>query len=180
MNTSRLSCTNSRLSSIHRKVKTLLLMRPKAYCWKRYKDNEPCFDLCVRIQEYYKQHSRSTRVKVAGLLTMDQAIRLAGAQTMTIAPAVLRELSQSQDEEASLASKSLYRKQDDKPQKQDLASYTNDEVGWREAFMKSDHGKGAVKTKQVCKVKTSSAWRVADPVCRPSTYFPIIRCRQRS
>ncbi|KAL8718688.1 MAG: hypothetical protein Q9225_004207 [Loekoesia sp. 1 TL-2023] len=100
------------------------------------------------MQEHYEQHSKSTQVKVAGLLTVDQAIRLAGAQTMTIAPVVLQELSQSQDEEASLASKSLYRKEDGKPPKQDLASYTNDEVGWREAFIKSDNEKGAVKTKQ--------------------------------
>ena len=104
----------------------------------------------MKIQDYYEQHSYATRVKVAGLLTADQAIQLAGAQTMTVAPAVLKDLSQAQDQETKLASQSLYSKDIGNRQKQDALTYLNDEAKWKEAFKRSNSGKGIWKTSQVC------------------------------
>ena len=113
-----------------------------------YKDDEPCFDLCVRVQEYFEQHKLKTRVKIAGLLTSDQAIELAGAQTMTIAPAVLKSLSESQDDVDVLAKRSLYGGNSKCAQDPAVTKYGNDEAGWKEAFNRSDNGKGAAKTAQ--------------------------------
>ena len=68
---------------------------------------------------------------------------------MTIAPAVLKDLSQAEETLASVASKSLYKEDIRKRQKQDVVSYLNEEAKWREAFEKSNHGKGVWKTAQV-------------------------------
>ena len=114
-----------------------------------YKDNDPCFDLCVRIQRYYEQVSSATKVKVAGLLTADQAIRLAGAHTMTIAPAVLRELSEARGVESELTKQSLFANQANAGQKQAVPDFLDDETRWKQAFAKSSAGKGEWKTAQV-------------------------------
>ena len=126
-----------------------MLQRRRLISSPRYKDNEPCFDLCVKIQDYYNQHSWATRVKVAGLLSANQAIRLAGAQTMTLAPIVIKGLSQWQELETSLAKQSMYTQENGRKREQESVSYMSDEIGWRKAFERYDNGKGAVKTAQV-------------------------------
>ena len=118
---------------------------------RRYKDNEPCFDLCLKIQQYYELYKCDTRVKVAGLLAVDQAMRLAGAQMMTIAPALLQELSETQAPDVEIEEKSIFNK----PIKQQEGlskplPYIDDEVRWRNAFARSDGGKGSIKTRQAC------------------------------
>ena len=116
----------------------------------RYKDNEPCFDLCLAIQRYYERHSCTTRMKVAGLLSVGQAIRLAGSSSMTIAPTLLRELSETQETEADLTSRSLFQGETNtQDQGAEHISFINDEVKYRAAFAKSISGKGTAKTAQV-------------------------------
>ncbi|KAL9125935.1 MAG: hypothetical protein Q9217_004930 [Psora testacea] len=124
----------------------------KAFFDDTYKDNEPCFDLCLKAQQYYERHSYPTRMKVAGLLTVDHAMRLAGSSSMTIAPALLRELSGTNEAEAEVASRSLFKK-GAKAQEQvtERVSFIDDEIKYREAFVKSDSGKGEGKTAQVRK-----------------------------
>ena len=115
-----------------------------------YKDNEPCFDLCVNAQRYYEINGYTTRVKVAGLLTIDQAVRLAGSSSMTVAPALLQELSETQRSEAEAVSQSLFLKPGiAQEHKLEHRAFIDDEKTYREAFANSNDGKGAMKTTKV-------------------------------
>lgn len=58
-----------------------------------YDDGGHNLDLCLEAQNYYKQQNCVTRVKAAGLLDVGEAKKLAGVDSMTIAPDLLRTLS---------------------------------------------------------------------------------------
>ena len=134
----------------------------------------------MRIQRYYESQQCATRVKVAGLLTVDQAIRLAGAHSMTFAPSLLQELSESQAAEIEIQEKSLFKKSaiNGVPEPEPL-TYIDDEAKWREAFSNSDHGKGTVKTMQVCSHLLINRWLidVADIQCRQLIFSLTIKSR---
>ena len=92
-------------------------------------------------------------MKAAGLLTVAEAKKLAGVASMTIAPALLHTLAETQEVEAEASRDSLFAKNPDdvhgkdghsKPQ-----SFLNNEMAYREAFARSYAGKGEAKTKQV-------------------------------
>ena len=68
---------------------------------------------------------------------------------MTIAPALLQELSETHAPEAEIQEKSIFGKA--VKQREDTFKplpYINDEDKWRNAFAKNDGGKGKVKTEQ--------------------------------
>ena len=87
---------------------------------------------------------------MAGLLDKEHALRLAGAQSMTLAPAVLQELSKSSEPEDSLRGKSIFNQVYKEPADDtEPITYVDNQSKWREAFVHSNHGTGAAKTKDV-------------------------------
>ena len=126
---------------------------------RRYDDGGPNLVLCLEAQRYYERHAPKTRVKAAGLLTVSEAKKLAGVSSVTVAPALLRTLAETQGDGAAAWRESLFFK--DPLEGKDAGagigdfsgphrqSFLDDEKGYREAFALRDAGKGEAKTKQV-------------------------------
>ena len=116
----------------------------------RYKDEGPIIPLCLQIQKYYEKHSCGTRVKAAGLLSVDEAMQLAGIDSMTVAPDLLRTLSKTEEPENEVTGLSVFKSSYKLPQ--DLGeplNFINDESKFRRAFAESEKSKGPAKTAQV-------------------------------
>jgi transaldolase len=80
---------------------------------------------------------------------VDEVMQLAGVAALTLPPTLLGPLSDTQQPEAELADRSMF-KQEGKIEEMERKSFVDDEAGFREAFAKTDVGKGEVKTTQVC------------------------------
>lgn len=121
------------------------------YC--RYDDGGANLVLCREAQEYYEHHSHKTRVKAAGLLKVAEAKKLAGVASLTIAPALLHTLAETQEEEGEASRDSLFANNPEKAEVENgypkPQSFLNNEMAYREAFTKRYGGKGEAKTKQV-------------------------------
>ena len=89
-------------------------------------------------------------MKGAGFLTVDEAMTVAGVDSLTVAPALLHTLSKAEDSEETLAKRSLFNKKTtSQEQKGERISFIDDESKFKQAFAKSDIGKGQVKTQKV-------------------------------
>ena len=121
----------------------------KAYM-DRYDDGGPNLKLCLEAQKYCRDHKYTTRVKAAGLINADEAKQLAGVDSMTIAPGLLRMLSKTEESEVDVTATSIFSR-GTKASEQTIGphSFVNDEKKYREAFARSYDGKGAWKTEQV-------------------------------
>ena len=116
----------------------------------RYKDDGPIIPLCLQIQRYYEKHSHKTRVKAAGLLSVHEAMQLAGIDSMTVAPDLLRTLSKTEEPEDGLIKLSVFTNTYKLPQNHlEPTSFIDDEPEFRKAFAESERLRGPVKTAQV-------------------------------
>ena len=115
-----------------------------------YDDGSPNLNLCLEAQRYYKERQCVTRVKAAGLLNAGEAKQLAGVDSMTIAPELLRTLSKTHEAEIGITNSSIFEK-DTKASGQEIEvhNFANDERKYREAFARSYGGKGKWKTQEV-------------------------------
>ena len=115
-----------------------------------YDDGGPNLNLCLEAQTYYKERQCVTRVKAAGLLNTGEAKQLAGVDSMTIAPELLRTLSETHEAEISVTNSSIFEGEKKvSGQKIEVHSFVNEEVKYREAFAKRNGGKGEWKTQEV-------------------------------
>ncbi len=115
-----------------------------------YDDGGPNLNLCLEAQKYYKEQQCVTRVKAAGLLDTGEAKQLAGVDSMTIAPELLRTLSKTQEAEIGVEKSSIFERETEASgQKREVHSFVNEERKYREAFARSYGGKGAWKTQEV-------------------------------
>ena len=119
-----------------------------------YDDGGANLLLCLEAQEYYECHSHKTRVKAAGLLTTLEAKKLAGVASVTIAPALLETLAETQEDEAEVSRESIFAEKnleaaDRRKGNLEAKSFLNNETAYREAFASRYGGNGEVKTKQV-------------------------------
>lgn len=92
-------------------------------------------------------------MKAAGLLTVMEAKKLAGVSSVTIAPELLRTLSETHEEEAEAWRDSIFAQN---PEREDgergyleTKSFVDNEMAFREAFTKGYGGKGEARTNQV-------------------------------
>ena len=116
----------------------------------RYDDGGPNLNLCLEAQRYYEERKCVTKVKAAGLLDAGEAKQLAGVDSMTVAPALLRMLSETEEPEADVTNSSIFEIETKASQQAiKVHSFVNDEKKYREAFAKSYGGKGAWKTQEV-------------------------------
>ena len=92
-------------------------------------------------------------MKAAGLLTVMEAKKLAGVSSVTIAPTLLRTLSETCEEEAEASGDSIFtrnpKREDGERRYLETKSFLDNEVAFREAFAKGYGGKGEARTKQV-------------------------------
>ena len=115
-----------------------------------YDDGDPNLNLCLEAQKYYKERQCVTRVKAAGLLDAGEAKKLAGVDSMTIAPELLRTLSETHEAEIDITNSSIFERETKAlGQKIEVHSFVNDERKYREAFARSYGGKGEWKTQEV-------------------------------
>ncbi|MCJ1404225.1 hypothetical protein MMC11_007450 [Xylographa trunciseda] len=114
-----------------------------------YHDTDPIFTLCVEAQQYFELYSYPTRVKACSVISVDEVMQLAGIAAFTLAPALLKALSETDAPEAKLASLSLF-KDNEKVAEQPIkrTSFVNDEEKYLKAFAERDGGKGQIKTRQ--------------------------------
>ena len=122
----------------------------KAFFDESYNDGGANLALCDEIQQYYKMNQYPTKVKAAGLLTLDEAKALAGVTSMTVAPDLLRTLAATDVVGNDVESLSLFREENrSREEKMKRMTYIEDEAGWREAYAKAYEGKGQWKTNEV-------------------------------
>ena len=115
-----------------------------------YDDGGPNLNLCLEAQEYYKKRQCVTRVKAAGLLNAGEAKQLAGVDSMTIAPELLRTLSETHEAEISIRYSSIFERETKASgQNIEVQRFINEERKYREAFARSYSGKGEWKTQEV-------------------------------
>ena len=115
-----------------------------------YDDGGPNLNLCLEAQRYYKERQCVTRVKAAGLLNAGEAKQLAGVDSMTIAPELLRTLSKTHEADIGITNSSIFDKAPKASgQKIEGHSFVNEERKYREAFARSYGGKGKWKTQEV-------------------------------
>lgn len=114
-----------------------------------YNDGGPNLELCVEAQKYYKQQGYDTQVLAAGLLSIEEATKLAGVNHMTIAPDLLYKLSKTHESIEDARAMSLFIEAPEEKQAVERKSFIEDESRYVEAFEKSYGGKGKWKTKQV-------------------------------
>ena len=90
-------------------------------------------------------------MKAAGLLNAGEAKQLAGVDSMTIAPELLRILSKTEEPEVDITESSIFARETmiSDHQTTERHSFVNDEKKYREAFARSYGGKGAWKTQEV-------------------------------
>lgn len=114
-----------------------------------YVDEHKAFDLCREAQAYYLANSLSTQVLAASLTSVDEVMRLAGIQHVTVSATLLQQLA---DRDASLLDGTLgeYLAQgpDQKSwETRDYAALFEDYGAWRLAFTR--HGFGTSEGKIV-------------------------------
>lgn len=82
-----------------------------------------------------------------------EAKKLAGVSSVTIAPPLLRTLSETYEEEAEASRHSIFARnpesEDGERRYSETKSFLDNEVAFREAFAKGYGGKGEARTKQV-------------------------------
>lgn len=81
---------------------------------------------------------------------MDETKDLAGVASLTIAPDLVRKLSELEEAETTVSERSLFNKSA-KTEAKDMErmAFLDDEAAFRKAFAQSESGRGAVKTEQV-------------------------------
>jgi len=102
-------------------------------------------------QLYYIAHDKSTRVKAAGLKTVEETMRLAGISSITVPANILQELASRADAEMMRPEYSVIlrgtKTVQDAPKQ---VSYINNKALYQEDFAKSCSGDALPRMKQVC------------------------------
>ena len=111
-----------------------------------HKDETPLSSLCVAIQRYYERNSIKTQVLPASLISTEEVMGLAGVRHMTIAPALLEQLSRSENVTRSLFDEPAVSPSGPGPS---TISFLNDEAAYRIAFTRANLGKAETKLTEV-------------------------------
>jgi len=116
-----------------------------------YKDEAPNFQLCVDAQRYYAKHNQKTMVLPASLTSIEECMKLAGADHITISPPLLRQLADTDYDKSlypSLFDVGETNGHSDAKELQDLEIEEN----FRMAFTRRDGGKQEVKLVQAINI----------------------------
>lgn len=116
----------------------------------RCTDDGPYLNVSLEAQKYYQTYSFSTRVKAAGLNSVEEVLLLSGVEAITIPANVLKSLAATEADEETLKKKSLFNATEYQSLHLEKVSFIEDEDKYRKAFGKRDNGKGQEQTTQVC------------------------------
>ncbi|TVY20868.1 Transaldolase [Lachnellula arida] len=113
-------------------------------------DTNKAQPLCLQAQRYYEAHKLTTQVLPASLTCIEEIMALSGVHHITIAPGLLKELSEKPA--AGNQTASLF---DDAPvgwKTQELLRFAGDEKAFRIAFTLSGGGEGERKLGQAINI----------------------------
>ncbi|KAL3958008.1 hypothetical protein ACCO45_008586 [Purpureocillium lilacinum] len=108
-----------------------------------YVDENKAFDFCREAQAYYVAHAHRTRVLAASLTSVDEVMRLAGVQHVTVAPGLLHELAAREASSQDGEQLGAYFAEGPANRSWESADYerlVKDESAWRLAFARSGFG----------------------------------------
>ena len=110
---------------------------------KDYVDEHKAFDLCREAQVYFLAHNCRTQVLAASLTSVDEVMRLAGIQHVTVAPGLLRQLATLQESSWEGEEVGAYFAQGPSHRSWEARDYdalVGEEAMWRLAFARSGFG----------------------------------------
>ncbi|KKY28299.1 putative transaldolase [Phaeomoniella chlamydospora] len=115
-----------------------------------YIDPDPAFDVCRQAQMYYRHHGYNTKVLAASLTDVEQLVKLAGIDHITISQPLLEKLSTAQDEEIVVRGKFVFQTFDEDiknvPEEfKEKWEWVLDESKFRIAFTRRDKGRAEWK-----------------------------------
>jgi len=116
-----------------------------------YKDEAPNFQLCVDAQRYYVKHGQKTMVLPASLTSIEECMRLAGTDHITISPPLLRRLAVTDYDKSiypSLYDVEAVKGSSEGEELKDLEVEEN----FRMAFTRRDGGRQEVKLVQAINI----------------------------
>lgn len=108
-----------------------------------YVDENKAFDFCREAQAYYVARAHRTRVLAASLTSVDEVMRLAGVQHVTVAPGLLHELAAREASSQDGEQLGAYFAEGPANRSWESADYerlVKDESAWRLAFARSGFG----------------------------------------
>lgn len=105
--------------------------------------------VCLDSQAYFQEHSYNTQVKAAAIMSIDEIKKMAGVAAMTIPADLLRQLHDT-EVEPEVERLSIFKNaRAFKTEAREQVAFAGDEEKYREAFSKSEGGKGQASTEQV-------------------------------
>ncbi|KAI0517550.1 hypothetical protein F5B22DRAFT_603353 [Xylaria bambusicola] len=119
---------------------------------EKYTDDGPYLNVPLEAQKYYQTYSYSTRVKAAGLNSVEEVLRLSGVEAITIPADVLKTLATTEADEESLKKKSIFNTTEYQTLHLEKVSFIDDEDKYRKAFGERDNGKGQERTTQAIEI----------------------------
>ncbi|KAI0815549.1 hypothetical protein GGR55DRAFT_675166 [Xylaria sp. FL0064] len=119
---------------------------------EKYTDDGPYLNVSLEAQKYYQTHSYPTRVKAAGLNSVEEVLLLSGVEAITIPAKVLKSLATTEADEETLKKKSLFNTTEYQTLYLEKVSFIDDENKYREAFGKRNNGKGQERTTQAIEI----------------------------
>lgn len=114
----------------------------KVHFEKGYVDEHKAFDFCREAQAYYLANSHKTQVLAASLTSVDEVMRLAGIQHVTVSAALLQQLA-SRDESSWDGKLGDYFAQGPDAKSWETRGYSalfEDYAAWRLAFTRYGFG----------------------------------------
>ncbi|KAI0195425.1 transaldolase [Astrocystis sublimbata] len=111
-----------------------------------YVDDNQAFQVCAISQRFYHEQTRRTKVLAASLTSIDEVMKLAGVDHITVAPALLDELSRTPVDSYQGAVGSVFRELPRILDDIDRVS-CQDELAWRLAFGREQDGKSETRLK---------------------------------
>ncbi|KAJ4164209.1 hypothetical protein LMH87_005893 [Akanthomyces muscarius] len=112
---------------------------------KEFVDEHKAFSFCVEAQSYYTRINAKTRILAASLTSIDDVMRLAGVQHITVSPSLLRELATTPADGWKSSAPSVFTNSgkvslNKRYTRDDFNDILRNESGWRLAFARSGFG----------------------------------------
>ncbi|OCK86097.1 transaldolase [Lepidopterella palustris CBS 459.81] len=124
----------------------------KVHFDQSYHDPSPNLALCVQAQRYYERHGFKTQVLPASLTSIKECMALAGANHITIAPALLDELAQTAVDERTVENYPSLFDNEASLAVPDELKLAADETAFRMAFTRRNNGKEEMKLIQAINI----------------------------
>ncbi|KAI3322768.1 transaldolase [Xylariaceae sp. AK1471] len=106
---------------------------------ENYVDEHKAFDFCGAAQRYYERTGSKTQVMPASLTSIQEVMKLAGAQNITVSPPLLIKLAETPANPWEGDTGSVFRGRSEEAL-EDFSGILDDESSWRLAFTRHQNG----------------------------------------